>query len=256
MEIDIEFLKSLAKEAGDRAVTMLDAIKPEYKDDDSLVTHIDRETELSLRSQLASRYPDFAFQGEEYGRVGDTDRPLWAVDPIDGTTNMVYGIPIWGVSIGLVSGDSVLAGVFYMPVTKELFWGEQGKGSYCNDKPLLQRSLQNFHREDTLGLTSNSIKRNDSSAFPGRIRSLGSIAAEVCYTARGSLCAHVGSHEGINDLAAAFCIAYEAGCSVEYFDGEPVSIRDMVLQGATKAPFIVGTKETIQLTRSIIKPRT
>ena len=109
VKVDIEFVKSVAVEAGDRAVKMISDIRPEFKADDSFVTHIDKETEQFVRARLAERYPDFAFQGEEFGRFGQDGVPLWAVDPIDGTTNLVFGIPIWCVSIGLIDDGHAVA---------------------------------------------------------------------------------------------------------------------------------------------------
>ena len=73
-QLDIEFVKEVAREAGERALTMLGAIQPEYKADGSFVTHVDRETEQFIRGKLAERYPDYSFQGEEYGRFGETNR--------------------------------------------------------------------------------------------------------------------------------------------------------------------------------------
>ena len=115
-DFDIEFVKEIAREAGDRALTMLDAMEPEYKADGSFVTHIDRQTEEFIRGRLADRYPDYSFQGEEFGRFGETERPLWCVDPIDGTTNMVFGLTHWCVSIGLVEGGERSAGALYIPL--------------------------------------------------------------------------------------------------------------------------------------------
>ena len=256
VSIDIEFIKSVAVEAGDRAVTMLNDIEVSYKKDDSLVTHIDKETEQFIRTSLASKYPDFAFQGEEFGRFGSEGVPLWAVDPIDGTTNMVFGIPIWGVSIGLIDGGKPVAGVFYMPLTKQLFWGEKGKGSYCNGIRLKTKDRTELHPEDTTGFTSGVIKYMDISNVPGRVRSLGSIATEVVYTASGALCSHVGRLEGANDLAAALCIAYEAGCVAYYLDNqEPLDIMQIVRDDKTRGPFVIAPPKLASLLRSIVKTK-
>jgi fructose-1,6-bisphosphatase/inositol monophosphatase family enzyme len=254
VEIDIEFVKAVAVEAGDRAVKMIADIQPEYKADNSFVTHIDKETEQSIRARLAERYPDFAFQGEEFGRVGEDGIPLWAVDPIDGTTNLVYGIPIWCVSIGLIDEGQAVAGALYMPLTKELYWGVRGKGSYCNGVRLQAKDRDSLHPEDTVGFTSSANKTLDVSPIIGRIRSLGSIAAEVVYTARGALCSHVGCYEGANDLAAALCIAHEAGCISVYLTGEPLDMAQMVRDGKTLAPFIVAPPHMAALIQSLVKP--
>ncbi len=254
-ELDIEFVKSLAREAGDRALAMIGDIRPEFKADQSLVTHIDRETEQSLRAKLAERYPLIGFQGEEYGRAATGSDGLWAVDPIDGTTNMVYGLPSWGVSIGLIANGSPAGGAFYMPRTREMFWAVRGHGAYCNDRRLKAVDRSALHVEDTLGFTSTAIRTLDLSGLTGRLRSLGSIAAEVCYTAGSQLCSHVGCFEGANDLAAALCIATEAGCEATYLTGEPLQINDMVRDGRTRAPFVVAPPQLAALIRSMVRPR-
>lgn len=253
--IDIEFVKTIAREAGTRALTMLADIHPEYKADNSLVTHIDRETEQFIRARLEERYPDYAFQGEEFGRHGSDDVPLWCVDPIDGTTNMVFGLPLWGVSIGLVVEGQAVGGAFYLPCTDEMFWGVQGQGSFCNGVKLQVRDRTTIHQEDTVGFTSNVIKTLDVDAIPGRFRCLGSIATEVVYAARGTLCSHIGRYEGLNDLAAALCIAQEAGCIASYLNGEPLDIHAMVREGRTRDFFIVAPPQMAALMRSQLKPR-
>lgn len=248
--IDIEFVKLIAREAGETALTRLEHITPEYKADDSFVTDIDRDTEKFVQKRLAERYPDFAFQGEEYGRQGGDGVPLWAVDPIDGTTNMVFGLPGWCVSIGLVSEGEAVAGALYIPRTGEMFWGVRGQGAYCNGVRLQAKDRDTLHPEDTLGFTSMAIKTLGVSQLTGRIRCIGSIATEVAYAARGSLCSLVGCYEGINDLAAALCCAYEAGCEATYLTGEPLSIEAMVREGRTQAPFIIAPPRLAALLRS------
>lgn len=255
IEIDIEFVKAVAREAGTRALTMIADIQPELKADNSYVTHVDRETEQFVRHRLAERYPDFAFQGEEYGRFGAEDTPLWAVDPIDGTTNMVFGIPLWCVSIGLIADGQAVAGALYIPRTEEMFWGERGKGSFCNGVRLQARDREALHLEDTLGFTSSAMKTLDVSALIGRLRCLGSIATEVVYAARGSLCSHVGCYEGANDLAAALCIAKEAGCVAEYLTGEPLDMAAMVRDGKTQAAFVVAPPRLAAWLQAHLRPR-
>lgn len=255
IEIDIEFVKAIALEAGQNALGMIADIKPEFKADNSYVTHIDRQTEKFIQAKLSERYPDFAFQGEEYGRFGSEAGPLWAVDPIDGTTNMVFGLPIWGVSIGLIAEGKAVAGVFYIPRTGQMFWGEHGKGSYCNGVRLTACDRDMLHHEDTLGFTSTAIKTLDISSLTGRIRCLGSVAAEVAYAANGAFCSHVGINEGINDLAAVLCIAHEAGCISAYLTGEPLNIDEIVREGRTRAAFVVAPPQMAEYIQSNIRPR-
>ena len=255
IEIDIEFVMAIALEAGQNALGMLADIKPEFKADNSYVTHIDRQTEKFIQARLSAKHPDYAFQGEEYGRFGSEGGPLWAVDPIDGTTNMVFGLPIWGVSIGLVAEGKAVAGVFYIPSTGEMFWGEIGRGSYCNGVRLNAQDREDLHHEDTLGFTSTAIKTLDLTPLTGRIRCLVSIAAEVAYTAKGAFCSHVGINEGANDLAAVLCIAHEAGCVSAYLTGEPLDMAEIVQEGRTRAAFVIAPPRMAEYIQAKVRPR-
>ncbi len=255
IEIDIEYVKSVAQEAGDRAVLLLASMTPEFKADNSYVTNIDRETEIFVRGKLEERYPDFAFLGEEFGRHGDADAPLWAVDPIDGTTNMVFGIPIWCVSIGLIYQWEPIAGVICMPRTGELFWAVKGQGAFCNGIRLQTLDRDAPHLEDTLGFTSGAIKRLEVSHLVGRLRCLGSIAADIAYTARGTLCSLVGWNEGAYDMAAALCMAKEAGCVMEHLTGEPLNLSRILKEGKTHAPFVIAPPRMAHHLQSELRAR-
>ena len=255
VEIDIEFVKQVAHDAGHRALGMVNTMHPELKADNSYVTEIDRETEQYVQARLAERYPDFAFLGEEFGRHGSETAPLWAVDPIDGTTNLVFGIPFWCVSIGLIVEGRSVAGALYLPRTDELFYGVEGQGSYCNGERLQVRDRDRFHAEDTLGFTSAAIKNLDTSVLHGRLRCLGSIAADIAYVARGSLTCLVGWSEGAYDMAAALCVAKEAGCRAAYLTGEPLDLGVIVRDTKTLAPFAVAPPRTLQLLQEIVHRR-
>src|ERR1043166_1663338 len=111
---DIERVKQTVVEAGKQALARCGAVACERKADESLVTEVDRETERFIAAELAHDYPEFGFLGEEFGRRGAADAPLWACDPIDGTTNFVFGLPHWCVSVGLVHEGVPLLGALYL----------------------------------------------------------------------------------------------------------------------------------------------
>ena len=103
------------------------------------VSEADIRAEETVREHLARYAPDYGFLGEEGGEQGAAGAELgWLVDPLDGTTNFLWGAPFWGVSIGLARGDEVLAGVIYLPMLDELLWAEKGGGAFLNGKPSLR----------------------------------------------------------------------------------------------------------------------
>src|SRR5712672_3166327 len=101
----------------------------------NFVTMADRRAEEMLHSDLTKARPGYGFIGEEGGtREGDDKSHTWIVDPLDGTTNFLHGIPQFAISIGLERSGAIVAGVIYNPVTDELFTAERGKGAFLNDR--------------------------------------------------------------------------------------------------------------------------
>jgi myo-inositol-1(or 4)-monophosphatase len=254
-DLDLEYVQEVAREAGKRALDRLGSFTPELKADSSYVTDIDRDTERFIRARLEERYPHYAFLGEEYGRHGSADAPLWAVDPIDGTTNLVFGIPLWCVSIGLIVDGKPVGGAVYLPTLDEMFVGSTGQGAYCNGVRLHASDRDRLHPEDTLGFTSAALKNLDTTALRGRLRCLGSIAIDLCYVSRGTLACLVGWSEGAYDMAASLCIAAEAGCIARYLTGEPLDLAVVLRDSKTLAPFAVAPPNTVKLLQNSIQRR-
>src|SRR5262249_15243881 len=93
--------------------------------------------EETLRAELAKARPGYGFLGEEGGRQDGADRThCWIVDPLDGTTNFLHGIPHFAISIALEREGTIVAGVVYNPINEELFVAERGKGAFVNDQRL------------------------------------------------------------------------------------------------------------------------
>ena len=100
-----------------------------------LVSIADEEAERTTRDILAAAFPRFGFLGEEGGALhGDDTDATWIVDPLDGTTNFLFGCPLWGVNVALARAGTVVAGVTCLPMLGELYVAEQGKGCWLNGK--------------------------------------------------------------------------------------------------------------------------
>ena len=103
------------------------------KADNSEVTEIDRNTETAITSVLREAFPEFGIYGEEHGTSGPTDAEfVWVIDPIDGTTNFVRGVPVWGSLIGLVQNSVPVLGVVSAPALGMRWWASAGEGAYFN----------------------------------------------------------------------------------------------------------------------------
>jgi myo-inositol-1(or 4)-monophosphatase len=101
------------------------------------VTEADRRAEAILTEELRKARPTFGFLREESGEiVGDDPDSRWIIDPLDGTTNFLHGIPHFAISIALEQSGELVAGIVYDPLRDEMFWAEKGVGAYVNRKRL------------------------------------------------------------------------------------------------------------------------
>lgn len=100
-----------------------------------LVSIADEEAEHAIRDILGKVRPEFGFVGEEGGRTaGRAQADNWVIDPLDGTTNFLYGTPLWGVNVALVRAGEVVAGVSWLPALGEMYVAEQGGGAWLNGR--------------------------------------------------------------------------------------------------------------------------
>src|ERR671929_18306 len=110
--MDIKEVHGWAEEASRIALHYFNDVEARLKADRSVVTAADEEIEVLLRRRVAATYPDHGIIGEEQGGTAQGAEYLWALDPIDGTSAFVQGLPIWGISIGLLHHDQPILGCF------------------------------------------------------------------------------------------------------------------------------------------------
>lgn len=102
-----------------------------------MVSAADEEAEQLIKSMLADARPSYGFLGEEGGEaIGSDSSRTWIVDPLDGTTNFLFGVPLWAVNVALAVDGKVVSGVTYVPMLDELFIAELGKGAWLNGQPI------------------------------------------------------------------------------------------------------------------------
>jgi len=252
---DLEFVIDLTRQAGTLALAGTRTLSCEFKPDQSLVTNLDRGVEAMVRREVSARFPGDAFYGEESGGDPFADERLWIVDPIDGTTNMVFGLPVWGVSVGLAVRGEPALGAFHVPVTGDTYWFEAGAGSYRNGQRLQVQDSGPLRQEDTVGIGSEAIFILDLERFTSRQRNFGSLAAHWCYAAAGQLRANVSVQDKLHDLGAAYGIAAEAGCAIEYLNGDPVPFSTFLITPLNLTPLMVGPPDTLRRLREVIQAR-
>ena len=252
---DLEFIRDLAERAGTFALAATRSMTRELKADQSIVTNIDRAVEELVRREIAERFPSDSFYGEESGGDPLEASRMWVVDPVDGTTNMVFGLPIWGVSIGLsVDGEPAL-GAFHLPVTRDTYWFQQGQGAYQNGRRLQVADTGPLLQEDPVGIGSEAFYILEYEQFTVRQRNFGSLAAHWCYTAAGQFRANISVQEKLHDLGAAWGIAAEAGCAIEYLEGGAVPFSRFLENPTNYRPMVVGHPETLARIRRSVRER-
>jgi myo-inositol-1(or 4)-monophosphatase len=199
----------------------LERLQVSLKGPGNFVTAADRRAEEILREELAKARPGYGFLGEESGRHEGTDKShTWIVDPLDGTTNFLHGIPQFAISIALEREDTIVAGVVYNPATEELYTAERGKGAFLNDRRL--RVAGRRHLADSVvGCGLPHLGRGDL-ALSGReiaavqqkvagLRRFGAAALDLAWTAAGRLDAFWERDLSPWDLAAGILLVREAG---------------------------------------------
>jgi fructose-1,6-bisphosphatase/inositol monophosphatase family enzyme len=216
----------IVREAAQLALSLRGRYAPDVKPDNTLVTQADREIEEFLRGRLSAIAPGWAFLGEETGLEGDADAPCWVIDPIDGTTNFVRGLPLWCISVGAVHRGRAIWGGIAVPLQNELFWAAEGAGAWRESlqpggeaRRLRVSNPEILEQEDLIGANTTADSAVDFRAVPCRLRNLGSLAYHLTATARGALICALSRQHKLYDIAAGVCLCLEAGCEARYLDG-------------------------------------
>lgn len=212
-----------------------------YKSAIDLVTDYDVKIELYLKEKLAAVFPEHMLVGEETSEgITHPDKAIY-IDPIDGTTNFVHGIPFCAISIGIWEDGEPIAGVVYNPVLDELFYAEKGKGAFCNGESLhvseaetLEKSLiaTGFpYTKIEQGEDFRWVMKSIESVLPYTrdIRRLGSAALDLCYVARGTFEGYFEINLKPWDVAAGIIMIKEAGGSVSRHDGGTYTLDERVI---------------------------
>ena len=226
--------ESLAREAGDMALRgrksgPLTATTKSSPID--MVTKFDKASEAMITEGLAKIRPDDSIVGEEGAAQQGTSGITWHIDPIDGTTNFYFDLPMWAVSIGAVDEHGPLAGAVYVPALGEMFSGARTEGSTLNGMPIGVRN--NHDIADALVCTGYSYRISEREVHAKRvadivmkvrdIRRFGAAAVDLCFVACGRLDAYFEEHLHSWDLIAGQVIATEAGAIISDYAGNPVT---------------------------------
>jgi fructose-1,6-bisphosphatase/inositol monophosphatase family enzyme len=237
---DLEFVKALAVEAAALARGRAAGVTPQEKANLSFVTDLDHDLERLIRDRLGARFPGDKLTGEEYAAAGGEGPRLWSIDPIDGTGNLVHGLPLWAVSIGLIDAGEPVLGVVAVPPLGELFWATRGGGAWRDGDRLEARDAEAIHNQDNICVNTNALRALDPRTVPGRLRDLGSACCEAAFVAANRLQACTLLNESRHDVAATSVIVAEAGCRFATLDGRWLSPAEFVAETPVRVPTFIA----------------
>lgn len=221
------------------------------------VSQADRKAEEIVFAELSKARPGYAFLMEERGAVeGEDAQHRWIVDPLDGTTNFLHGIPIFSVSIALERQGQIVAGVVYNPAMDELYTAERGGGAFMNDRRLRVAGRSKL-TDAVIGCGMPHLGRGQHGNFlielrhvmaeVSGVRRLGSAALDLAYVAAGRMDGFWETGLSSWDIAAGLLLVREAGGYVSDMDGG---------QGMLDNGEVVAGNELIQraLLKTVKKP--
>jgi myo-inositol-1(or 4)-monophosphatase len=193
------------------------------------VSEADLRAERTLRTELGRARPAYGFLLEEGGEVAGTDTEhRWIVDPLDGTTNFLHGIPHFSISLAVQEGNEIRSAVVYDPVKDEMFWAEKGGGAYVNDqrlrvsaRPRLSDALiaTGIPHGEGPGQKEFLIQLEGMMEKTSGVRRLGSAALDLAYVAAGRYDGFWESNLSPWDIAAGILLVREAGGMVSEING-------------------------------------
>lgn len=195
-----------------------------------LVTEADFASQEAIRKFLASRHPEHDFLGEEGEQEQPRSSPYrWIVDPLDGTTNYVHGLPNYGVSVALEKDGEIIAGVVFDPNFDECFAATAGGGAFLNGEHLQVSGVTNLSEALVAVSFAPKVRPNAPEiehflqVLPlcQAVRRMGSAALNLSYIAAGRLDGYWATTTHLWDVAAGMLILREAGGLFTGFQGEP-----------------------------------
>lgn len=228
----LEKTAKISREAGSfikQERLIFDRGRVEEKGLNDMVSYVDKMAEEMIVEKLHQLLPEAGFITEEgtSTTIGDTFQ--WIIDPLDGTTNFIHGLPPYSVSIGLQKKEEIILGVVYEVNLDECFYARKGGGAFCNEKPIRVSKAPDLSSSllatgfpyDSLGKTDVYLEvlktiMESSHGF----RRLGSAAVDLCYVAAGRVDGYYQHNLNPYDVAGGAIIVKEAGgCVTDFKSG-------------------------------------
>ncbi len=193
----------------------LENLQVSKKGPKDFVTNSDKKTEKVLINELTKNKKKYSILSEEIGFIKNDDNDyIWVIDPIDGTTNFLHGIPHFCISIGLKFKDQIISGIIFDPIKNEIFYAEKNQGAFFNNHRIRVSKRKNLD-ECLFATNKNGLLSTDLNA-----RIFGSAALDLAYVASGRIDGYFQNGLNLWDIAAGTLIVKEAGGIVNNYDLE------------------------------------
>ncbi len=216
--------RSLKRDLGE-----IENLQVSLKGPANFVSLADKRAEQMLYEDLTKARPGYSFLGEEGGSREGTDKSnTWIVDPLDGTTNFLHGIPQFAISIGLQREGVIIAGVIYNPANDELYIAERGKGAFLNDTRLRVAGRKQLNEcviacgLPHIGRGDHEQSRREMTEMQNRVaglRRFGAASLDLAFVAAGRLDGYWERNLQPWDIAAGLIMVREAGGVVSGIEG-------------------------------------
>ena len=241
---------SAARYAGNfimRNLERVDQLQVERKGRNDFVTQVDRGAEAEIIKTIRKAYPQHAVLGEEGGQDGEHE-VLWIIDPLDGTTNFLHGLPHFAVSIGIQVKGKLEHGVIYAPATQDLYCATRGSGATLNNRRIRVSGATDL--STALIGTGVPIRAANLDAYlpmlrkvvenTAGVRRAGSAALDLAYVAAGRLDAFWELNLKPWDIAAGLVLVQEAGGIISEIYGakEPLDTGNVLAATPKLHPFL------------------
>ncbi len=224
-------VRKAARLFADRTATLEIREKSAY----NYVTKVDETVQQMIREKLSILYPHIQFMGEEADNSKiDMNGPVWVLDPVDGTTNLIHDYPNSAISLAFMNRKEILAGIVYNPFSDEMFYAEKGKGSFLNGKKIHVSNARTMQESLIAVGTSSYYKEEAEENFRiftrifkdcQDIRRCGCASLELAYVACGRIDGFIENHLKLWDYAAGALIVREAGGKVFNYTGEELPME-------------------------------
>ena len=245
-----------------KAYENLDELEVDVKGVSDFVTQIDKEAEATIIESIKKSYPEHSFIGEESGILKGDEDFIWVIDPLDGTTNFIKGIPHFAVSIGLLYKGKIDQAVVFDPIRGELFTASRGAGAQLNGYRI--RCTKPQKMQDTILATAfpfrnkqefELAKQKFSEIFLacGDVRRMGSAALDLAYVAAGRYDGYFEKGLKSWDMAAGSLIVREAGGLCTDYAGNNDPLYAEINAPGSANGIVAGSAKVVQHLVSALK---